>query len=153
MRIQFKKFSEFAKIPKKATPGSACFDVFSSCEVILRPGETKRISLDIRFKFSEKLCCRIYPRSGLSLIPTFVGGEVIDSDYQGKIDVILTNFGCGDVKINRGDKIAQVMFVKPAPVFFMKFLNFLILLSEELADLVLQKNSFMLFFSKKRCLL
>ena len=89
----------------------------------------------------------------MSLIPTFAGGEVIDSDYQGKIDVILTNFSWGDVKINRGDKIAQIMFVKPAPVFFMKFLNFLILLSEELADLVLQENSFMLFFSKKRCLL
>ena len=28
-KIQFKKFSNFGKIPQKATPGSACFDIFS----------------------------------------------------------------------------------------------------------------------------
>ena len=118
MRIQFKKFSDFAKIPKKATPGSACFDIFSSCEVKLRPGETRQRPLNIGFRFSEKLCCRIHSRSGLSLIPTFVGGGVVDSDYRGNISVILTNFGSGDVNINIGDKIAQIMFVKPVPVFF-----------------------------------
>ena len=118
MRIQFKKFSEFGKIPEKATPGSACFDIFSSCEVKLRSGETRQIPLDTEFKFSEKLCCRIYHRSGLSLITTFVSGEVIDSDYRGNVSVILTNNGSGYININRGDKIAQIMFVKPAPVFF-----------------------------------
>ena len=49
MKINFKKFSEFAWLPTKVTPGSACFDVSSSCEVRLGPGETKRIPLDIRF--------------------------------------------------------------------------------------------------------
>lgn len=43
-------------------------------------------------------------------------GAVIDSDYQGNISVILTNFGSGDVNINRWDKIAQITFVKPVPV-------------------------------------
>lgn len=43
-------------------------------------------------------------------------GAVIDSDYQGTISVILTNFGSGDVNINRWDKIAQITFVKPVPV-------------------------------------
>ena len=41
MRIQLKKFSEFGSIPTKATSGSTCFDVFSSRELRLRPGETK----------------------------------------------------------------------------------------------------------------
>ena len=122
MRIQFKKFS---KTLKKATPGSACFDMFSSFEVKLRPGKAREIPLDIEFKFSEKICCRIYPRSGLSLITTCVDGGVIDSDHCGNVSVILTNFGSGDVNINLGDTIAQIMFVKPAPVFFLKsFLNF-----------------------------
>ena len=118
MRIQFKKFSDFGKIPKKAMPRSACFDIFSSCEAKLRPGETKQISLDIGFKLSEKVACRIYPRSGLSLIPMFVGEGVTDSNYRGNVSVIRTNFGSGDVNINRWDKITQIMFVKPVLVFF-----------------------------------
>ena len=118
MKINFKKFSEFARVPTKATPGSACFDVYSSCGVKLRPVETKRIPHDIGFKFSKKLCCRIYPRSGLSLLPTFIGGRVVDSDYRGNASVILTNFSSSDVEVNVGDKIAQIMFIKPVPVYF-----------------------------------
>lgn len=82
MRVDFKKFSSLGQVPTKATPGAACFDVYSLVEVRLRPGERKQIPLDIGFKFSKKLCCRIYPRSGLSLLPTFIGGGVIDSSYE-----------------------------------------------------------------------
>lgn len=118
MRLRFKKFREFDRTPTKATPGSTCFDVFSSREVRLRPGEMRQIPLDISYKFSNKLCCRIYPRSGLSLLSTSVGGGVVISDYRGNTEVILTNFSASDVNINLGDKIAQIMFIKPTPVFF-----------------------------------
>ena len=118
MKINFKKFSEFTPVPTKGTPGSACFDVYSSCGVKLRSGETKRIPLDIGFKFSKKLCCRIYPRSGLSLLPTFIGGGVVNFDYRGNVSVILINFSSSDVEVNVGDKIAQILFIKPVPVYF-----------------------------------
>ena len=118
MKIKFKKFSRLGRVPRKATPGSACFDVYSSVEVRLRPGKTKQIPLDIGFKFSSKLCCRIYPRSGMSLLPTFVGGGVVHSDYRRNISVILTNFSSSDVNVKVGDKIAQIMFVKPELVSF-----------------------------------
>lgn len=32
-KIQFKKFSNFGNIPLKATPGSACFNIFSSSDL------------------------------------------------------------------------------------------------------------------------
>ena len=118
MKIKFKKFSSLDRVPTKATPGSACFDIYSSAEVKLRPGETKQIPLDIGFNFSKKLCCRIYRRSGLSLLPTFISGGVIDSDYWGNIWVILTNFASFNVEVKVGDRIAQIMFIKPAEVFF-----------------------------------
>ena len=106
------------RVITKATPGSACFDVYSSVEVSLRPGETKKIPLDIVFNFSKKLCCRIYPRSGLSLLPTFIGGGVIDSDYWGNISVILTNFASFNVHIKIRDKTAQTLVIKPVDVNF-----------------------------------
>lgn len=124
MKVDSKKFSSLGRVPTKATPGSACFDVYSSVEVSLRLGETKQIPLDIGFQFSKKLCFRIYPRSGLSLLPTFVGEGVIDSDYRGNISVILTNFSALNVDVNIGDRIAQIMFVKPEPDTFEEVENF-----------------------------
>lgn len=98
--------------------------MFSSRELRLRPGEMKQIPLDVSFKFSKRLCCRIYPKSHLSLLPRFVGEGVIDSGYRGNIGVILTNFGASDLNINLGDKIAQIMFIKPRPVFFEEVSDF-----------------------------
>ena len=64
------------------------------------------IEIDLGFKFAKKYVWRIYPRSGLSLKPLFFGGRVIDSDYRGKISVILTNFSSRSVDIKKGDQIA-----------------------------------------------
>ena len=124
MKIKFKKFSALGQVPKKETYGSACFDAYSSTEVTLRPGQTEQILLDIGFQFSKKVCCRIYPRSGLSLLPAFVGMVFIDSDYRGKISVILTNFPASNVDVKIGDRIAQIMFIKPEVVTSEEFNNF-----------------------------
>ena len=51
-------------------------------------------------------------------MPTFLSGGVIDSDYRGNISVILTNFSSSDYNLNLGDKIAQIMFIRPVPVSF-----------------------------------
>ena len=84
MSVSFKQFSVKGHAPTKATPKSACYDVHSSIDVTIRPGETKTVPLDIGFKFAKKYVCLIYPRSSMSLSPTFLGGGIIDSDYRGK---------------------------------------------------------------------
>ena len=62
--------------------------------------------------------CRICPRSSLSLLSTFIGGGVVDSDYRGNISVILTNFDSSDVNIKVGDRIAQIIFLKTEEASF-----------------------------------
>ena len=96
MKVKFKKFSKLGRVPTKATPGSACYDVYSSIDIKIRPGVTEEILLDIGFKFSKTYVCRAYPRSSMSVLPTFLGGGVIDSDYRGNICIILTNFAAWD---------------------------------------------------------
>ena len=51
MKVRFKKFSSLGRVPTKVTPGSACYDVYSSRDITIRPGGTEKISLDIGFKF------------------------------------------------------------------------------------------------------
>ena len=65
-----------------------------------------------RAQFSKNYICRIYPRSGLSLKPLFLGCGVKDSDYRGNISVILTNVSRWNVDIKNGDRIPQIIFFK-----------------------------------------
>ena len=54
MKVKFKKFSALGCVPAKATPGSACYDVYSPVDITIRPGGTEKIPLDIGLKFSKK---------------------------------------------------------------------------------------------------
>lgn len=118
MKVKFKRFSKLGRVPTKATPGSACYDVYSSVDIKIRPGGTEKIPLGVGFKISKKYVGRAYPRSSMSVLLTFLGGGVIDSDYRGNICITLTNFAVSDVEIKIGDRIAQIMFVRPEEVSF-----------------------------------
>ena len=118
MKVSFKKFSSKRHVPTKATPGSACYDVYSSIDITIRFGGTEKIPLETGFKFSKNYVCRAYSRSRMSVLLTFLGGGVIDSDYRGNICIILTNFAVSNIEIKTGDRIAQIMFLKPEEVSF-----------------------------------
>ena len=93
MKVKFKRFSSHAHLPTKSTVVSAfsSFDIYSAKDVTLGPGVTKAVDLDLGFQFLKKYVCRIYPRSSLSLKPSFLGGRVIDSDYRFLL-FLLTSF-------------------------------------------------------------
>ena len=50
MRIKIKKFSSRAISPSLATPGSACYDLFTAEEKIIPPLTVFRIKTDVGFK-------------------------------------------------------------------------------------------------------
>ena len=116
MKVKFIHLSALSRVPTKATPGSARYDVNSPVDIMIRPGGTEQIPLDIAVKLPKKYLCRVYPRSSVSVLKTFLGGEVIDSDYRGNISIILTNFGALNFEIK--NRIAQVMFLRPQEVVF-----------------------------------
>ena len=74
MKVKFKRFSSLARVPTKSTPDSAYYDVYSATDILLGPGATNTVELDLGFKFAKKYVCRIYGRSGLSLKPLLLGG-------------------------------------------------------------------------------
>ena len=112
------KWHSKGHIPTKATPGSAFYDIYSSIDINLRRGGTEKMPLDIGFKFSKNYVCKVYPRSSMSVLPTFLGGGVIDSDCWDSICIILTNFAASNVEIKTGDRIAQITFLKPEEFSF-----------------------------------
>ena len=75
-------------------------------------------NFNLGFKFLKRYVCTICLRSSLSLLPTFIGGGVVDWDYRGNMSVILTNLDLFDVNIKVGNRIAQILFLKTEEASF-----------------------------------
>lgn len=119
-QITVKILRENAIIPKRATKGSAGYDLHACIteEILLLPRETIKIPTGLAIAIKEPFCVGlIYPRSGMSTkynvsLPNAVG--VIDSDYRGEILVGLTNYADKVFRIEPNQRIAQIIFT---PVF------------------------------------
>lgn len=119
MLIRIKKVPEFKDLPtpKFMTEGSVGMDLYAAIEeeVILKPFERKLIPTGIMIELPCGYEAQIRPRSGLAnkygvtLVNT---PGTIDWDYRGEIKVIMINLGNVDFKINRADRIAQMVFNK-----------------------------------------
>lgn len=65
MKVKFKKLKEGARLPKKATEGSAAYDLYLSEDVIIKPGR-QVIPLGFAMEMPEGIQALIDPRSGFS---------------------------------------------------------------------------------------
>ncbi|MFO7807097.1 MAG: dUTP diphosphatase [Candidatus Moraniibacteriota bacterium] len=113
MKIQIKKISKDAIIPKNALKGDAGLDLYSVENKVLKPGQKMSIRTGIAIKIPEGFAGLVWDKSGISHnngIKTL--GGVIDSNYTGEWFVGLINLGKEDFKIEKGQKIAQALFQK-----------------------------------------
>ncbi len=104
-------------LPAYQTEGSSGMDLYANVfeETILKSGEIMKISAGIKLKLPIGYEAQVRARSSLGLkygISMINGVGTIDSDYRGEIFVSLVNHGKEDFKINRGDRIAQMIIAK-----------------------------------------
>lgn len=112
IEVEIKKLSENAKLPEYAHLTDAGADIFALEDTYLKPNETKLVKTGIAVAIPIGYEIQIRPRSGLSLkTPLRVANTpgTIDTDYRGEVCVIMWNSGNEAVKIEAGDKIAQMV--------------------------------------------
>ena len=110
MKIKFKRLDKQATIPRRATAGSAGFDVFSNGHYTIKPNVRCLLDTGIAMQLPNDYWGELKPRSGLAAkhgLDVLAG--VIDADYTGEIKVSLINLGEHDVEIKAGDRIAQLI--------------------------------------------
>lgn len=116
--MNFRKIHEKAKTPKRQTEGSAGYDIYSIEErdVLLMPGESRFFGTGIELGIDDiNLAGFLIPRSGLGCLNNIILANsvgVIDSDYRNEIKVCLFNNGHDGFKIEKGSRIAQLVFVR-----------------------------------------
>ena len=113
MVIKFKLLSADAAIPVYSHEGDAGFDIKTTEDKELAPGEHYGFSTGLASEIPTRLFVKLFDRSGLAFksgIHVLAG--VIDSGYRGEWKVILLNSGSSPVKISKGDRIAQGVLFK-----------------------------------------
>lgn len=106
------ELDENATLPVRATPGSAGYDLYSAeSGVVWARGKTL-VATGVSVELPPNTVAFIKSRSGLSVKKDIeVGAGVIDSDYRGKIGVVLRNLGDEPFVFEKGAKIAQMVIM------------------------------------------
>lgn len=102
---------EGAKRPFKKYTGDAGWDLFTSEECIIDPGETKDVHTGVRIQMPPYLFARITGRSSsLRKRNLLINEGIIDRGYTGELFICVHNLSNQAVHILKGDRIAQILF-------------------------------------------
>lgn len=119
MKIQMKilPHGEGLPLPFYATQFSAGMDLLAAISEpkTLAPGERTLIPTGFCLAIPVGMEAQIRSRSGLALkqgLAVLNAPGTIDADYRGEIGVILINLGKEPVTVERGQRIAQMVFAK-----------------------------------------
>lgn len=113
LQLKVKLLSDSAKLPIRASPAAAGYDLFCSKGITIAKGSLQCVETDIAIAVPSGHYGRIAPRSGLALRSSInVGGGVVDQDYRGPLGVLLFNHGENDFEVKIGDRIAQLIIQK-----------------------------------------
>ena len=122
-RAHVKYFAEtvFGKEPQRATEESAKYDLYAAEAKTILPGKNDLVCLDLSWAIPKGFFGQIFPRS--SVIKEYnvtVEAGLIDADYRGLINVLLSNHSEKVFTVRTGERIAQVVFFQKFDVYFEK---------------------------------
>lgn len=122
VQIKVLRLDRELPLPSYSHEGDAGLDLRSAIDVTLKPGERIAVPTGISIAIPHGYAGFVQPRSGLALreglgMPNSPG--LIDSGYRGELMVILLNHDRDEpIHVQRGDRIAQLVVLPVAKVFF-----------------------------------
>jgi dUTP pyrophosphatase len=117
VKVHVKLLSPEAKMPKAAKKGDVAFDLFSTIDYELRPGERFAVPTGIALEIPPGYEGEVRPRSGLALregVTVLNTPGTIDSGYRGEVKTIMINHNGEPFKITKGMRISQLA-IRPVP--------------------------------------
>lgn len=131
-RVKIKKLHPDAVIPTKATPQSACYDVYAPCDFIVKPGRSV-MPLGLAIELPIGYAAEIRSRSGYSSkgfagkfdvleyrFDADVHAGVVDADFRQGVGVIIHSREPRMFTIKKGQRIAQMLIIKAEEADFIE---------------------------------
>lgn len=111
--LRIKRISAKATIPSRGSKYAAGVDLYAAEDLEIPSKERAVVSTGIQVDIPPGHYGRIAPRSGLAVKHQIdVCAGVVDADYRGELKVVLANFGYDTFKVQRMDRIAQLILEK-----------------------------------------
>ena len=118
VEVAIRRLDPGLPLPAYARDGDAGLDLLAARSLVLEPGERALVPTGIAVAIPEGYAGFVQPRSGLALrqgVGLVNSPGLIDSGYRGEIGVVLVNHDPhAAVKIERGDKVAQLVILPVA---------------------------------------
>ena len=111
MKVKIQRLAD-VPLPCRQTRGSAGFDLCAATDAVVPAHGFGSVGTGLAVELPEKTEAQVRPRSGLAVkhgIGVLNSPGTIDSDYRGEIRVVLFNTSDRDYKVQRGDRIAQLV--------------------------------------------
>lgn len=123
VRIEQLPIAQGLQVPSYASAGAAGLDLIAAVDadqpLVLHAGDRVRVPTGLKLAIPQGYEGQVRARSGLALnhgiiVPNAPG--TIDCDYRGELQVILANISQQSFSIERGMRIAQLIFAAIAHV-------------------------------------
>ena len=116
MKIKIKRIDKSFPLPEYHTSGAVAFDLYSRVDATIQPKTIERLPTNIIIEIPDGYMLEIKDRSStLKRKGLLVSTGYIDNDFHGEEDEILLqvyNLTDNDVKIEKGERLGQGVFVK-----------------------------------------
>jgi len=116
MRVRIKRLDDI-ELPQYSRSGDAAFDLPSSKDLTIEPGDTKTVPTGLALEIPKGHVGLVWDRSGLASkygMHCFAG--VVDSGYRGEVKVVMHNFGEKAFAVKKGMRVAQLIIQPVAEV-------------------------------------
>ena len=119
VEILIQRLDDGLPLPERAHPGDSGFDLRSTVDLALAPGERALVPTGIAVAIPLGFAGLVQPRSGLAArhgIGIVNAPGLIDAGYRGELRVLLLNADpAATFAIAPGDRIAQLVIVRVEP--------------------------------------
>ncbi|MDP3784979.1 MAG: dUTP diphosphatase [bacterium] len=136
MVIKYVKLFPDAKVVQRASPGAVGFDVhayyvldritrekIADLPADVLPGQSLLIGTGIALAIPFPYDCMIRPRSGIAsknLVQLLNSPGTVDPDYRGDVGILLFNQGESAFRVEKGMRVAQLIFSKAEVPHFLE---------------------------------
>ncbi|MFZ3357109.1 MAG: dUTP diphosphatase [Thermoplasmata archaeon] len=123
--VRYQIIHPLAKVPAKATNGSACLDVSSIEDVEIPDQLTVPVRTGLKMRVQEGYLISILPRSGLAKRGISISNSpgTIDSDFTNEVLILMYNHSGMNYNIRVHDRIAQMMVIPTPYIRFVESSN------------------------------
>ena len=122
MNIEIKLLNSNSKIPSKSSSEDAGYDLYCYEDQFIKPMERCLVKTGVAISIPSGYYGHISDRSGMALKKgAHCLGKIVDPSYRGEIGVIILNTDMYEtIKIQKGDRIAQMIFKKYENIQFIQ---------------------------------